>query len=171
MVICMARDGNYWGMWIGVTDEPYLYVDVARRSKQVAIGYIYSSETEDADLSFLMEDLEEDELRERFDSLCTKIGERAYIGERPGTIFGYFVHFVREMEVGDVILVPSTRRSILVCEIVGNYFHVRSPDDECSFEHRRKMRVIGELEDKNLAPDLAKQVRGRRFAIWRIKRD
>ena len=164
----MAHDRNYWGMWIGVTDEPYLYVDVARHSKQAAIGYIYSSDTEDADLSFLIEDLEEDELRKRFDSLCRKIGKRAYIGERPSTIFKYFLYFVREMKVGDIILVPSTRKSILVCEIVGNYFHVGSPDDGCNFEHRRKIRVIGELEDKNLAPDLAKKVRGRRFAIWRI---
>lgn len=167
----MANAMNYWGMWIGVTDRPYQYVDIVRRSNQVAIGYIYSSETEDADLSFLIEDLEENELRERFDSLCRRLGERAYIGERPGAIFKYFLHFVRGMKVGDVILVPSTRESILLCEIVGNYLYVQSPGDGCEFEHRRKIRLIGELKDQNLAPDLTRQARKRGVALWIIGRD
>ena len=168
-MIGMANIINYWGMWIGVEDDPYLYVDVIKQSNQVAIGYIYSSEAEDADLSFLTEDLELSELRARFDTLCKRLEKRAYLGERPGAIFKYFLNFVRKMKAGDIILVPSTRESLLLCEIAGNYFHVPKPGDGCDFEHRRKIRLISELKDEDLAPDLARKCR-RRGALWEIRR-
>ena len=122
----MAR---HWGLSLGGGGE---YVEAARKGGYIAVGW-----NELGSLDWLTDSGEEKaKTRNRFDSAYKKIhpGSPIQIGRGAGQLW----NFVVEMTEGDIVLVRDTSRGLFhTAKITGGYVFRESPDDDCSFKHRR----------------------------------
>ncbi len=132
---------RYWVVRLG---EGGKYVEEARIGNYVAIGW-----RELGDLTWLIdknktqEDLKES-YREKY-----KEDSEAQVAIGHGQVW----NFVRVMDIGDVVLVPHSRR-VLIGKITGNYTYKANWGDRCDYSHRRTVEWIKEIEKHDLSQNL-----------------
>jgi predicted Mrr-cat superfamily restriction endonuclease len=137
---------RYWVVRLGSGGS---YADILKEENQIAIGW-----EELGDLSWLIEEEDEDEgvswdkLRENYEEEWG--GSPVSVGIGSGQIW----NFVLEMDKEDVVLVPTSRRTVLIGEIVGDYEFKSDWKDECHYVHRRSVKWLKEVERDDLPEHL-----------------
>ena len=113
------------------------YVDVLKKKDQIAIGW-----NDLGDLSWLLEE-EETETGESCQHL-RELYERTYdessmaIGINCGQVWS----FTYDIEEGDVVLIPTPEKEILIGEVISNYHFKENWSDGCRYAHRREMKWL-----------------------------
>lgn len=137
---------RYWVVRLG---SGGIYVDILKRKNQIAIGW-----NDLEDLSWLIE--EEDKL----EGASWKKLRKKYAEEYNGSSIsigigcGQIWKFVYETDKGDLVLVPTPRRTILIAEVVGDYEFKWNWDDDCDYAHRRRVKWLKEVDRDDLPEHL-----------------
>ena len=125
---------KYWGVRLG---EGGKFVKVCYENKVIAIGWFDSE-----NLNWLNSEKDPekalDVLKKRF-RIQHPDNSESSVGMKCGEIY----RFVREFQEGDVVLVPDPQeRKIIIGRISGQYQYVQNPQDECDYNHRRKVEWL-----------------------------
>jgi len=146
------EEHRYWVVRLG---KGGYYVDLLERKNQIAIGWNYLE-----DLSWLIEEEEKVEgaswkkLREKYAKVYE--GSPVSVGIGCGQVW----NFVYEMEKGDVVLIPTPRRTILIGEIIGSYEFRWNWEDNCDYSHRRSVKWLKEVDRDDLPEQLKSSLSG-----------
>jgi predicted Mrr-cat superfamily restriction endonuclease len=133
---------RYWRIWIGYRDQPDKFVLTARRH-----GYIAIEWNELGDLSRFKD---EDELTKNYEKVYGKPPASSEVR----TLWG----FVKEVNIGDVVLVPHRGEVVFVGSVQGPYVHSKDWKDICDFLNRRRVEWFKEIEWDDLSERLRKVI-------------
>jgi restriction system protein len=132
-------------LWVVRLGEGGKYVGLGRRGGFAAIGW-----EELGDLTWLTDRGDSPaHLYQRLTELYRQKfgGSKIGVGLNAAMVW----NFVREISVGDVVLLPdSERRTVLPGRVKSEYRYVPTPDDDCPYPHRRDMAW---QEDKEFRTD------------------
>jgi restriction system protein len=138
------EERRYWAVHLG---EGGKYVDQARRGDFIAIGW-----HEMGDLSRLAaasRDVAAHRLRELYAS--TYGGTKLQIGLSSGQIW----NFVREMQIGDFVLVPDPmQRVVMIGRVTTQHHHREDWGDDCPYPNRRGAGWIKEVARDDISQKL-----------------
>ena len=122
------------------------YAEYAKRGGYVAIGW-----NELGDLSWLKETTPEkglNDLKKRY-----KITFRKSSAVGVGLASAQIFNFVVRLKKGDIVLTPTDGK-VLLGEVTGDYFYVKTPEDGCPFSNRRPVDWKKEIPKDSLSERL-----------------
>lgn len=136
------NERRYWVVRLGGGGK---YVDILRKKDQIAIGW-----NDLGDLSWLLAE-EETETGESWQHL-RELYERTYdessmaIGINCGQVW----NFTYEIEEGDIVLIPTREREVLIGEVISDYHFKENWNDGCHYVHRREMKWLKKVSRDDL---------------------
>ena len=126
------------------------YLNDVEKHGFIAIG------SELPDLSWLKR-LSKEEARKRLMDLYKQMHPDA-TRRTIGVNCTQLLNFVVNMKRGDIVLTPGGN-TILISEIISDYYYDESPVGECQYKHRRKVRVLKKVERKDIPERLRSALR------------
>ena len=148
---------NSWVIRLGDGGE---YAEICRAKGYVAIGW-----NELSDLTWLKNALETEGL-EKLRKLYEKKWGKEQNDRQISIGCGQVYRFVREIKVDDYILSPTTKRTILIGIVVGDYYFEKKKDD-CDYRQRRKIRWLKEILRDNMSKSLRNSLGGH-VAVYKL---
>jgi len=137
------------------------YAEYARKGEYVAIVW-----DELDDLSWLKETTPErglDDLKKKCKITFPK-SSAVGVGLTSAQIFNFVIRLKR----GDIILTPTDGK-VLLGEVTGEYFYVKTPEDGCPFSNRRSVDWKKEVPKDRLSERLSLLFTlGKRFLAWKL---
>jgi len=135
---------RHWGIRVGVGGASDKYADLAREHSFVAIGW-----EEMGDLCWLRDAPEpkqaHQELLERYRHIYGASSAQLAMGA------SQLWRFVREMQAGDVVLLPHTSSGVIhLGEVAGPYEYLAEPSDGCPQHNCRQMRWLRTVSRRDL---------------------
>jgi len=139
------------------------FIEPCRRGKYVAIGW-----NELGDLSWLSDiRTDTDEVKKKLYNLCLKKFRRRSKTQRNIDV-SQICRFVREMKKDDFVLSPTSKRTILIGKVTGDYYFHREKDD-CRAKQRRPVGWIKEIPRDDMSQDLRNSL-GAHLTVFKLSR-
>jgi len=148
---------NFWVIRLGDGGE---YAEICKSGGYVAIGW-----NDLGDLNWLKNESETEGL-EKLHKLYKKrwkdqSDQQISIGS------GQLYRFVREIQVDDIVLSPTTKRTILIGTIASDYY-LEKKRDNCDYRQRRKIRWIREVLRDNMSEPLRNSLGGH-ITVYKLR--
>lgn len=96
-----------------------------------------------------------EDLHEATNALRRKVIEHDHAISRPGHIASQILRFCREIQVGDIVVVPSHGSEICICEVSGEVYENPNATDfngECPFMKRLPVNILHRKQRGELPP-------------------
>ena len=139
------------------------FIEPCRRGKYVALGW-----NKLGDLRWLSETkpIDAEEARRRLYSLCVKKYRRRSKIQRNIEVSQVY-RFVREMKVGDFVLSPTNKRTVLIGEVTGEYYPAQRIKDDCEYKQRRPVEWVKEIHRDDLSRHLRNSL-GAHLTVFKL---
>jgi restriction system protein len=152
---------RYWAVRLG---ERGKYVQIGKIGTFVAIGW-----NELGDLRWFAESRYDDEALEKLSESYAQ----AYLVDSNTKVSinsGQIARFVKEISVGDIVLVPDPpRRMVLLGRVLGDYDYRDDWKDDCPYSRRRKTEWMREISRDEL-PQRLKDSLGAHLTVFNLDR-
>lgn len=149
---------NFWVIRLGGGGE---YAEICESGGYVAIGWNGLG-----DLTWL-KNVSETEGFEKLHKLYEKRWGKEESDKQISIGCGQVYRFVREIREDDVVLSPTTKRTILLGTITGGYFFEKKRDN-CPYKQRRKVRWIREVLRDNMSKSLRNSLGGH-ITVYKLR--
>lgn len=127
------------------------FIEPCKRGRYIAIGW-----NELGDLSWLSNSkIEAEEAKRKLYDLYTKKLKKwreNKIQKKINTAQVY--RFVREMKIDDFVLSPTTKRTVLIGKIAGDYYPAHKQKDDCRYKQRRAVEWMKEISRDDMSQGL-----------------
>jgi hypothetical protein len=140
------------------------FIEPCKKGKYVAIGW-----NELNDLSWLLDaSIEASDAKRKLYDLYEKKLKKWHENKRQKEINTAQVYrFVKEIKNGDFILSPTTKRTILIGRIAGDYFPAHKQKDGCPYKQRRAVDWIKEVPRDDMSQKLRNSL-GAHLTVFRL---
>jgi hypothetical protein len=127
------------------------FVEACKKGKYVAIGW-----NELGDLSWLLDPkIAATDAKKKLYTLYGKKLKKWHENKKQKqTSTAQIYRFVREMNIGDFVLSPTAKRTLLIGKIIGNYYPAHKQKDNCRYKQRRQVEWIKEISRDDMSQRL-----------------